>query len=108
MRDVFFTNFDVVDRLFLRYRHLLAGAWLVSGATTAEWQEYSKPFSRRDFVLRVEPGVRRVLKKWADVGVAYAYEQRWSNEGSFLTVASSDAPSDYATHRFMATANLQF
>lgn len=107
-QDVFFTNFNVVDRFFLNYRHILAGEWLVQSAAIAEWQEYSEPFPRRDLVFRFEPSVRRVIRKWADAGVAYGVERRWSNEGFYLAGASPDAPSDYVTHRFMATANARF
>ena len=107
-QDVFFTNFDVVDRFFLNYRHLLAGEWLLQSGAIAEWQEYSEPFPRRDFVVRFEPSVRRVIRKWADVGVAYGIERRWSSEGALPAGPSDDAPSDYLTQRFMATANARF
>ncbi len=107
--DVFFTNFDVVDRVFVRYRHLLAGEWLASASAIAERQEYSQPFARKDVVARFEPSVRRVIRKWADVGVSYSWEQRWSKEGAPTpgAVPGADAPNDYVTHRLILTANFQ-
>lgn len=107
-RDVFFTNFRVSDRLSAGYRHLLGGVWLAEASGTGAWQQYSEPFERRDFVARGDVSMRRVLREWADVGLAYGLERRWSDEETLELPQGGDPESDYVTHRVMFTGNVQW
>jgi len=106
-RDVYFTNFRINDRVSASYRHLLAGVWLGEARGAFAWQTYSEPFERRDQVARTDLSMRRVLREWADVGLSYGYEQRWSNE-SGVAFPNADPESDYVTHRGMLTGNIQW
>lgn len=106
-RDVYFTNFRISDRVSASYRHLLGGVWLGEASGAFAWQTYSEPFERRDEVAQTALSMRRVLREWADVGLSYGYEQRWSSESS-VAFASSDPESDYSTHRVMLTGNVQW
>lgn len=106
-RDVYFTNFRVSDRVSASYRHLLAGVWLGEASGAFAWQHYSEPFERRDTVARTDLSMRRVLREWADVGLSYGYEQRWSRERS-VAYPSADPESDYTTHRVLLTGNIQW
>lgn len=107
-QDVFFTNFAVIDRVFAKYRQQVAGVWQFDGGATGEWQSYSRPFARRDFVLRIQPQVKRRLREWADVGFGYSFEQRWSHEYAPPVPGSFDPPSDYRTQGFLANATFQW
>lgn len=107
-QDVFFTNFDVIDRVFAKYRHTFREETIFEGSAIAEWQQYSKPYERRDFVVRIDPGVRRLLSNWADIGLAYRYERRFSRLQSLGGPASVDAPNAYTSHTVMFTANLKW
>ena len=106
--DVFFTNFAVIDRLFAKEQQQLGGEWRVDGIVVGEWQDYSLPFSRRDFVMRIEPTVRRRLRDWADIGFDYTFERRWSRLGAQPAPGTFDPESSYLTQRFELTANLQW
>ena len=106
-RDVFFTNFRVSDRITATYRHLLAGEWLAEAAGAAAWQQYSEPFDRRDFVTRSDLSMRRVLREWADVGLSYGFERRWSSETQ-VSYPSADPESDYTTHRVLLTGDVRW
>jgi len=106
-RDVYFTNFRVSDRVSATYRHLLAGVWLGEASGAFAWQTYSEPFKRRDQVARTDLSMRRVLREWADVGLSYGFEQRWSRERT-VTYPNADPESDYATHRVLLTGNIQW
>lgn len=107
-RDVFFTNFRVSDRISAGYRHLIRGSWLAEASGAGAWQQYSEPFERRDFVARGDLAIRRVLREWADVGLAYGGERRWSNEPGPGVSRAGDPESDYVTHRVMLTGNVQW
>lgn len=106
-RDVFFTNFRISDRLGATYRHLLAGEWLAEASGAAVWQQYSRPFERRDFVARSDLSMRRVLRDWADLGLSYGFERRWSSEVA-VDYPNADPESDYTTHRLLLTGSLQW
>lgn len=107
-QDVFFTNFGVTDRLFAKYKHVIREELALDLNSVAEWQQYSTPFARRDFVVRIEPGAKRLLSNWAEVGIGYRFERRWSHITGLGGPASVDAPSSYVTHTVMATANFKW
>jgi len=107
-QDVFFTNFDVIDRVFAKYRHGLRDQVTLEMAGIGEWQQYSRPYARHDFVLRLDPSAKKALASWADLGLAYRYERRFSKAFAAAGPSSADAPSSYTSHTVMFTANLKF
>jgi hypothetical protein len=92
-QDVYFTNFQIYDEVFLRYAGTYVDRLTLAGSLTRRVEDFGGTVSRSDRTIRPSVEAKYLVQDFLDVNAAMSWTQRTSPGGTVAgeTVEANDA-----------------